>query len=156
MLFRSLFSFCTRMGPQRTPELRHIKTRGGYKITKRPFTELSLKNLKFEDKASKIAENTLTRKDEKRSSPWASPPLVAGDLQVQVALRYWRGALDLSLPAKNLCHRPGRSRRERITWQQRTAELRHRVRQASSGEVEDGPPYRPKMREATMAFACVA
>jgi hypothetical protein len=45
------------------------------------FTNLALKNLEFEERASRKAENTLKPKDEKQLGPWVSPPPLAGNLK---------------------------------------------------------------------------
>jgi hypothetical protein len=47
-----------------------------YKLQRSPFTTLALRNLKFEEGASRYAENTLKRKVKTQSSPWVAPPQI--------------------------------------------------------------------------------
>jgi hypothetical protein len=74
------FFFCTRGGVSKTPGIHYIKI-GRNNFCSMALASIALSNQQFEERALQLFTNTPEIQERKQSTPWVSPPMIAGVLQ---------------------------------------------------------------------------
>jgi hypothetical protein len=72
--------FDTRGGVTKTPGIHFIKI-GRYNFCSKALASIALSNQLFEERALQLFTNTPEIQKRKQSTPWVSPPMIAGVLQ---------------------------------------------------------------------------
>lgn len=129
---------------------------GRVQILHRPFASIAQEDLKFEERPCTFTKQTLELKRGMQSGPRSTLPPVADDLQARKRRDRSPVRHSVSPCQRAIRRRQPRRSRGRTTWLLRDAELRRQIEKASDVEVEERPPFWPKIAATSLVTACGA